>query len=328
MPYSGAACDTIVPADAAVAVRHRLRSRQLYRPPARGRLGQRRAALSQRAIHTRASPNRVISFRSRRASSSAPASSRRQRVDAQDLRQGIRPALAAERDGERSRPWTAGKAEFAESRKQFFEAAATPSTMEGFFADPIYGGNRDKVAVADDRLSRPAGELRQTRRSNIAARSSISSPSPSPTFPEGARPWLPDLKEVDVVTVGVGWTGSILARELTKAGLTVVGLERGANRIAARGFHAFPRIRDEFKYRAALRADAGHRDRRRVTLRHVPGETALPMAALGRVPARATASAAPARIGTASPGASCRAISSCAAHLTDALRRATPFPPT
>ena len=35
------------------------------------------------------------------------------------------------------------------------------------------------------------------------------------------------LKDVDAVMVGMGWTGSIMARELTKAGLTVVGLERG-----------------------------------------------------------------------------------------------------
>ena len=35
------------------------------------------------------------------------------------------------------------------------------------------------------------------------------------------------LKEVDAVMVGMGWTGSIMARELTKAGLTVIGLERG-----------------------------------------------------------------------------------------------------
>ena len=46
------------------------------------------------------------------------------------------------------------------------------------------------------------------------------------------------LKEVDAVCIGVGWTGSILARELTKAGLKVVGLERGANRSTARGFRA------------------------------------------------------------------------------------------
>ena len=39
------------------------------------------------------------------------------------------------------------------------------------------------------------------------------------------------LKEVDIVLVGMGWTGSIMARELTKAGLSVVGLERGAHRV-------------------------------------------------------------------------------------------------
>ena len=38
------------------------------------------------------------------------------------------------------------------------------------------------------------------------------------------------LKEVDAVMIGMGWTGAILARELTKAGLSVVGLERGQDR--------------------------------------------------------------------------------------------------
>ena len=35
------------------------------------------------------------------------------------------------------------------------------------------------------------------------------------------------LKEVDVVVVGLGWTGGILSKELTEAGLKVVALERG-----------------------------------------------------------------------------------------------------
>jgi gluconate 2-dehydrogenase gamma chain len=40
----------------------------------------------------------------------------------------------------------AGKAEFADfNAKQFLEALYQ-SAMEGFFADPIYGGNRDKVS--------------------------------------------------------------------------------------------------------------------------------------------------------------------------------------
>ena len=38
------------------------------------------------------------------------------------------------------------------------------------------------------------------------------------------------LKPVDVVLVGVGVTGTILAKELAEAGLTVVGIERGQMR--------------------------------------------------------------------------------------------------
>jgi gluconate 2-dehydrogenase alpha chain len=38
------------------------------------------------------------------------------------------------------------------------------------------------------------------------------------------------LKEVDVVLVGFGWTGGILAKELSAAGLKVVALERGGMR--------------------------------------------------------------------------------------------------
>ena len=42
------------------------------------------------------------------------------------------------------------------------------------------------------------------------------------------------LKEVDVVIVGLGWTGGILAKELTEAGLKVVALERGGMRTHAK----------------------------------------------------------------------------------------------
>jgi gluconate 2-dehydrogenase alpha chain len=38
------------------------------------------------------------------------------------------------------------------------------------------------------------------------------------------------LQNVDVVIVGVGWCGSILAKELSQNGLKVVGLERGGYR--------------------------------------------------------------------------------------------------
>ena len=38
--------------------------------------------------------------------------------------------------------------------------------------------------------------------------------------------------------VGMGWTGAIMARELTKAGLNVVGLERGQDRIPGEDFRS------------------------------------------------------------------------------------------
>jgi gluconate 2-dehydrogenase alpha chain len=87
------------------------------------------------------------------------------------------------------------------------------------------------------------------------------------------------LKEVDAVVIGVGWTGSILARELTKAGLNVVGLERGAKRTPRDDF-SLPSVRDELKYvnRHELFQDA---QMETVTLRHSPAETALPIRRLG-----------------------------------------------
>jgi gluconate 2-dehydrogenase alpha chain len=55
------------------------------------------------------------------------------------------------------------------------------------------------------------------------------------------------LKEVDVVTIGVGYSGSILAKELCASGLKVVGLERGKGRHTVPDFQA-PSIHDELKY--------------------------------------------------------------------------------
>src|SRR5260370_20825638 len=87
------------------------------------------------------------------------------------------------------------------------------------------------------------------------------------------------LKETDAVVIGVGWTGAILAREVTKAGLNVVGLERGAKRTSREDF-TIPSVRDDLKYavRQELFQDTGMET---VTLRHAPAETALPIRRLG-----------------------------------------------
>src|SRR5437867_10836650 len=58
------------------------------------------------------------------------------------------------------------------------------------------------------------------------------------------------LKPVDVVTIGVGWAGSILGKELAQAGLTVVGLERGGDR--AQADFALPQMHDQLKYERQL----------------------------------------------------------------------------
>ena len=55
------------------------------------------------------------------------------------------------------------------------------------------------------------------------------------------------LKEVDVVCVGMGFGGSILAKELAASGLKVVGLERGKGRHSVPDFQS-PQIHDELKY--------------------------------------------------------------------------------
>jgi gluconate 2-dehydrogenase alpha chain len=83
------------------------------------------------------------------------------------------------------------------------------------------------------------------------------------------------MKSVDAVIIGVGWTGSIMARELTKAGLSVVALERGAPRTPGQDF-TLPGVRDELKYRVRqeLMLDAAVET---VTMRHAPSETALPI---------------------------------------------------
>ncbi len=54
---------------------------------------------------------------------------------------------------------------------------------------------------------------------------------------------------VDVVIVGMGWTGAIMAKELTEEGLTVVALERGADRDTQPDF-SYPRVADELEGRS------------------------------------------------------------------------------
>jgi gluconate 2-dehydrogenase alpha chain len=83
-------------------------------------------------------------------------------------------------------------------------------------------------------------------------------------------------KKADVAIVGVGWVGGIIAAELTKAGLTVVGLERGHER----GIKNWADDHDELRY--AIRYELFQNAANETwTLRHNIQENALPMRQLG-----------------------------------------------
>jgi gluconate 2-dehydrogenase alpha chain len=84
------------------------------------------------------------------------------------------------------------------------------------------------------------------------------------------------LDKVDVVTVGVGWTGGIIAAECAKAGLKVVGLERGKERSTAN----FMQVHDEYRYamRYELMQDLS---KETITFRNHRKMRALPMRQMG-----------------------------------------------
>ena len=87
------------------------------------------------------------------------------------------------------------------------------------------------------------------------------------------------LKEVDAVMVGMGWTGAIMARELTKVGLNVVGLERGQDRTPGEDF-TLPSVRDEMKYSQRLELMMDN-STDTITFRNEPAEMALPIRRIG-----------------------------------------------
>ena len=83
------------------------------------------------------------------------------------------------------------------------------------------------------------------------------------------------LPRKDVVIVGLGWTGSILAYELARTGLDVVAIERGPWRDTASDFN-IGTAPDELRY--GVRHDIFLRPAQEtLTMRNNPSQTALPI---------------------------------------------------
>ena len=83
------------------------------------------------------------------------------------------------------------------------------------------------------------------------------------------------LPRKDAVIVGLGWTGSILAHELTQAGLDVVAIERGPWRDTATDF-PISYAQDELRYRLQHQLFL-QPAQTCVTFRNNAGQTALPV---------------------------------------------------
>lgn len=84
------------------------------------------------------------------------------------------------------------------------------------------------------------------------------------------------LPKVPVVIVGMGWAGGIIASELTKAGIKVVGLERGK----ARKTSDYYMVHDELRYaqRYEMMKDLS---KETLTFRNTENMRALPMRTYG-----------------------------------------------
>ena len=74
------------------------------------------------------------------------------------------------------------------------------------------------------------------------------------------------LPATDVVVVGLGWAGSIIAKELADEGLRVMGFERGAWRDTASDFN-IASVADELRY--VQRQELMLRTRQNLSLIHI-----------------------------------------------------------
>ncbi|MGA2564364.1 MAG: GMC family oxidoreductase, partial [Steroidobacteraceae bacterium] len=87
------------------------------------------------------------------------------------------------------------------------------------------------------------------------------------------------LPATDVAIIGLGWTGAILAEQLTKAGLNVIAIERGPWRNTSSDFPT-TYIQDELRY--AIRLDLFQQaSQGTLTFRNNSRQTALPIRHFG-----------------------------------------------
>jgi gluconate 2-dehydrogenase alpha chain len=127
-------------------------------------------------------------------------------------------------------------------QQEFFELLRA-HLQEGLFADPAHGGNRDKLGwkvlghpgfwpsnAAEENLATETvtkgGVLQSLEDVGYSLNGGPREPVEIPGY-DPQRGAMPPTEEADVVLVGVGAMGSVVAPILAGAGLRVVGLEAG-----------------------------------------------------------------------------------------------------
>jgi gluconate 2-dehydrogenase alpha chain len=131
------------------------------------------------------------------------------------------------------------------SQQEFFEMLRRHA-REGLFSDPVHGGNRDKMGwrflghpgvwmehSAEENLATEpvtkGGEIRSLEDAGFSLGGEAVEPVEIPGY-DPQRGAEPPSGPADVVLVGVGAVGALVAPILARAGLKVVGLEAGPYR--------------------------------------------------------------------------------------------------
>ena len=131
------------------------------------------------------------------------------------------------------------------SQREFFVMLRN-HVREGLFSDPVHGGNRDKMGwrflghpgvwlehTAEENLATEpvtkGGEVRSLEDAGFSAWGDAGEPVEIPGY-DPQRGAEPPSGPADVVLVGVGAVGALIAPILARAGLKVVGFEAGPYR--------------------------------------------------------------------------------------------------
>lgn len=133
-------------------------------------------------------------------------------------------------------------AAWEQSQQIAFFALLRAHLQEGLFADPIYGGNRNKQGWAT--LGHPGVWLENSAEENLSGQAvtkdgviqsmtdvgyNLGTPTEPPALPPGYQPNAPKkaVKDADIILVGLGAVGGLVAQVFTEAGLQVVAFEAG-----------------------------------------------------------------------------------------------------